>query len=568
MTKQLSIDSEIDTKTQTFIKLMTLFPLELQYQVISFFEWKNYSINSLLQLILDGPPFLQNFLVNKLFGSVLLLWGSLELGMYFWVEYDSDDFRLLLRLMKHLESQKNSRSEYTIDTLKVLGANNNQMKCCKLLFDNSRSLETSFISPISELKCEYFYTKFSSKIKSITFFDLESVDFSVLGSTLHENLEFLIFHVEYKPNKLFLIKKLSENLKSLQRKKKNLEVELVIKTSSVSKLDCNLLPSFDIPNLDITLEIDTKRELGRLGGFILSIGLENISDLSIDYGFDPNVDYFIDASIVELLSNLKVLKLTGHFLLAGNRCSSIMNFDELELRNGIVNLTNIISKKLTMRGCLFNQESICEGIEELTEYRTLNWDEVKLPSTLSSLHILDSKMGNSEELSFENNLSVFRDLINLKKLTIFKFYHSANLELPSNLQYFEFKSYYSDTSDTIDFDLPKSLKYFGANQEVLENLDIEKFPIGLEVLTSYVDVCENEFKLILPSRGLKHLMLKRLEMDDDLISNNEKITLQLANIKDLLKIDFAWDSTEAVSILVPDDEKIYLDKINISYDVY
>ncbi|ODV87703.1 hypothetical protein CANARDRAFT_5020 [[Candida] arabinofermentans NRRL YB-2248] len=117
MIANLSTETKVDKKTQTFIKLMTLFPLELQYKVMSFIEWDECPITSLLKLILDGSSLLQMVFVNILFRHVALFGSFVYLGDGSLIKWNSPDFKLLLKVVKYLKSRNDLGCEHTIETL-------------------------------------------------------------------------------------------------------------------------------------------------------------------------------------------------------------------------------------------------------------------------------------------------------------------------------------------------------------------------------------------------------------------------------------------------------------------
>ncbi|ODV87701.1 hypothetical protein CANARDRAFT_25934 [[Candida] arabinofermentans NRRL YB-2248] len=566
--------TDMDT-TSTFIDFMIKFPFEFQSRVTSLIDWNEYPIESLLQLILDGSSLLKSTLAKKLFNIVEWDLDSIKLGLGSDIQHVSDEFELLLKVIEHIRSQTNMQSTYVIETLKLLSYTLDDDIRFKAMFDNTKYLEiVDFLVVASLISLNIDYLK---KIRRCTISDPESTDLDELGLVLNQNIEFLeIRSIQYEEEDLILIENIFEKLKSFQLEQKNLKINLIVEGESIGTLDFDSLPSLRIPNLDITLIIKSTRHLkaGELERYIReSFDLKNISHLYIQFSSDTTTDeYLKDVSFIGHLNNLKVLKLAGDFRLELNSRSLVLNLDELYLANGYVNLSNIIAKKMTLKLCELPRNTISEGVEELIEESSLDWDQAKLPSTLTELEIDDSL----DEISFDNNIDVFKNLTNLKKLTISDFIKSANLSFPPNLHYLEIGSYFGHPSDELEFDFPESLRTLVVHELAVDYvMNMEKFPTNLETLILYFDVVQNDIELMFPKSGVKILTLYRVdsghndddddsEMDDD----NEILILKLSNIERLVEINVLGNLTRSVEVIVPDNEKKYLSNINIVCDEF
>ncbi|ODV87700.1 hypothetical protein CANARDRAFT_25933, partial [[Candida] arabinofermentans NRRL YB-2248] len=372
-----------------------------------------------------------------------------------------------------------------------------------MLLEYSKDIEIVDFNAMALLRL--YNTRYLKKIRKCEMRLSKDFCLSDLGYVLKNSLEHLfIIGGTFEATQLSLLEIIFDRLKQFMIEQKHLQVSLDIVIVLLDELDFNSSPKLKIPNLNVTLNITSTTDLkvGQLDKFISkSFGSEAIKTLTINFDYvGLSNEELKDASFVENLTQLKVLELYGDFKLGSGSRSPVLNLDKLVLSKGYANLGNVVARKMTLKESEISQNTIGEGVEELTETESLNWNEARLPLTLHTLNIENlqevcpqrtpfknsrHRFGdNPPELSFENNLDVFKDLINLKKLKIGEFCRAEGLELPSKLEHFEFKYYYNDSNyiiDTIDFDLPKSLKKIGASNEVLKNLNLEKFSLGPEV---------------------------------------------------------------------------------------
>ncbi|ODV87706.1 hypothetical protein CANARDRAFT_40716 [[Candida] arabinofermentans NRRL YB-2248] len=556
-----------DDTTCTFIKLINSFPIELQYRVMSYTTWVEYPIESLLQSILNSCSLLKVTLIEQLFTLVDLSYSYVQLGLGKTINYNSDNFKLLLKVIEYIKGRKGDfdiRCEYVIKTLRIQSLNVDRYNQFKELLENSANLE---IIGDTMTKLKWFNPIYLNKIKKwrllmITNVNIQDFESILLDNNL-ENLD--LFGGPLEPEELPLVEKLFDKL--IKYYKDTLNVNFNISINSIERLDYDSLPLFEIPNLNVNLDIKSTRglKIGQLNDFICkSFGLESISWLTIHFEYEMN-DSLKDASFLQNLSQLKTLQLYGDFNIDFQNLNN-RKLDVLDISQGYANLNNIIAKKMIVVYCDVKQNTtICEGVEELTEISSFNWDRVKLPTSLINLNIENW----IDKISFKYNINIFKNLKNMKKLRIIQFYDSKGLKLPSNLEHFDFEIYESISSGTIDFELPNSLIRLDAYQPALENLSTDKYPTNLQTLKLYV--IQNEFEMILP-KGLKYLIVKRILIrpDEEGESGPEagnqirNIKLHLTNIKDLIKIEVEERFKScSVSVIVPDDEKKYLDNIYI-----
>ncbi|ODV87702.1 hypothetical protein CANARDRAFT_173622 [[Candida] arabinofermentans NRRL YB-2248] len=546
--------------TSTFIKLMAKLPLELQYRVMSFIEWDEYPVEALLQLTLYGSSLLKSTLAEQLLKKIEWDSYTIRIGLGFEIEIDSFSFEMLLDVMKRIRSQTNMQSRYVTETLNILSLQIVKDYQFKTIFDNTKHLEISDFESVTRLIS--FNTNYLKKIKRCKINRLMGVNLDHLELLLNENIEVLeVFSEQYGDNDLKYLEIFFEKLKSINLEQKDLKIILDVRGVSLHRYDFNSLPSFKVPNLHTSLDIESTGSLEnrQLSKFISkAFGLESITRLSI---------YFDDAELNEILflenlKNLKVLKLSENFKLGSNSRSPVLNLDELDLSDGYANLSNVMAKKMVLEDCEIHRNNIPEGVEKLIETSSLDWDIVRLPLSLIKL---DIRLRNDGlEISFENNIDVFKDLLNLKELTIFEFAGSPKLSLPPNLQYFDFKLYRSYSNDFIDFDLPGSLRTLAGYTNVLNHFSKENVPINLETYIVYIKVAgANYVDIMLPKSGLKFLILERLEVDAEGEDDFENVSLRLYNIKSLLEIEVVGDFTESVSVMAPNDDPEDLDKIKI-----
>ncbi|ODV87699.1 hypothetical protein CANARDRAFT_25932 [[Candida] arabinofermentans NRRL YB-2248] len=541
-------------KTLTVFDLMAKLPLKVQHTVLSFIKWDEYPVELLLQLILYGPSVWKSTLAEKLFEFVTLNFESTKLGMNFEIDHESDNFDLLLQVLEHLGSDTEIQGDKVIGTLNILELDDDDR--FETIFDNTKNLEIDGVELVDSLR--WFNDDYLKKIKRCRLYDLESINLRDLKLVLNGNLEVLdIYYEHYVDEDLESIKFLFNEFNLLDFEQKNIKINLNVGSESIGGVGFSLFPSLRVPNLEITLNIMSTKYLkaGQLKRYICkSFDSKNITHLCINFDKRTTNENLKDASFIETLIDLKVLKLKGMFSLGSNSRSPRLNLDELELSGGYVNLSNVIAKKVTLSFCEMYGNTINEGVEELIETSSLDWDKVNLPSTLIRLNI-------ESEASFENNFDIFKNLNNLKELRLVMITDTTKLILPPNLQYFDYK-----ISDyLIDFDLPRSLRTLAAYSSELAYLRIDQIPINLKTLIAFVEADETDLKMRLPT-GLKYLTLKKLQMDSDTEENCENLTVLLCNIESLVEIKVVGDFSGSVSFTTSDDEKKHLDKINIIYD--
>ncbi|ODV87696.1 hypothetical protein CANARDRAFT_5014 [[Candida] arabinofermentans NRRL YB-2248] len=534
-------ESSITYTTETFQNVMTKLPVELQYLVMSYTYWGEYPIKSLLENISTGCALLKFTMIEKLFNLVELDHNEVTLGSFGPISIYSYEFKLLLKILKNLGKNGTKKyQKFVIKNLKIGLFKEPENYRVILLLKYSKRLEIDHFESVAMLKLTKI--NYLRKVRICTIKAVENADADDLVLILSRTLRHLEINAgPLESNKLSSVELKLHRLKLfvVEQKKKKLQVDLKIVINSIDKLDFESLPKLRIPNSNVTLDIKSTKglEAGQLRKFIIrSFGLREIKSLTINFEKKITNNDLKDASFVEDLTQLKILKLYGDFELGSSTRSPVLNLDELVLSRGYANLDNVLARKMTLKNCVQRRNTIInEGVEELTVTSCLDWDIVKLPQTLIDLHINNWLFGKSFA-----KIELFETLANLKRLKIIYYIENEYSNPPYELRYYVFKLYGNYLDGEVDFDFLDLERSVDLYRPELKQLGMMKVLRNLDKVRIYNNPKTNEFVWTSPQYGLDMFYLKKMT-----IESKEKypraLTVEFLDEKTLQGVDFRED---------------------------